>query len=187
MVSRMTVSIGVAPFTARGASRRFVSAIVALAIVSPAAASAQEQAPAAVAACPDGAQECASVSVAPRSGVRFVDALPDASPRDDKAFQFTMGAFVTAAGSDITLSMYQIGRGNAREAGFGRWWQDEPVALAISKSAAIALFAYELQAVHKRRPKLALVLGIAATALESALAVRSALMHARSVAGPPAF
>ena len=93
---------------------------------------------------------------------------------DDLAFHFVLGTFVTAAGADVAVSMYQIGRGTAREAAFGAMWQDSPVAFAATKSALTALFAYQLQRLHRTRPKAAFILGIAATGAESALVARSA-------------
>jgi hypothetical protein len=93
---------------------------------------------------------------------------------DDGAFHVVLGAFVTAAGTDVAVSMYQIGRGTAREAAFGSWWQDSPVAFAATKSALTALFAYQLQRLHRTRPKAAFILGIASASVEAALVARSA-------------
>ena len=92
----------------------------------------------------------------------------------DGAFHIVLGAFVTAAGTDVAVSMYQIGRGTAREAAFGSWWQDSPVAFSVTKSALTALFAYQLQRLHRSRPKVAFILGIASTSVEAALVARSA-------------
>jgi hypothetical protein len=96
----------------------------------------------------------------------------------DGKFNVVIGAFITAAGADLAVSMYQIGRGAAREGAFGAQWQDSPVAFAVSKSAMTAAFVYGLQRVRKIRPKTALVLGIAATAAETWLVARSANMPA---------
>ena len=93
---------------------------------------------------------------------------------DDGAFHVVLGAFVTAAGTDVAVSMYQIGRGTAREAAFGSWWQDSPVAFSVTKSALTALFAYQLQRLHRSQPKAAFILGIASTSVEAALVARSA-------------
>jgi len=93
---------------------------------------------------------------------------------DDLAFHFVLGTFVTAAGADVAVSMYQIGRGTAREAAFGAWWQDSPVALAVTKSALTALFASQLQRLHRTRPRAAFILGIASASVEAALVARSA-------------
>lgn len=102
-------------------------------------------------------------------------APPTMTPaRDEGAFHIVLGAFVTAAGTDVAVSMYQIGRGAAREAGFGSWWQDSPVAFAMTKSAATALFAYQLHRLHRTRPKAAFILGIATTSVEAALVARAA-------------
>jgi hypothetical protein len=87
-------------------------------------------------------------------------ARPMTLASDDGAFHIVLGSFVTAAGTDVAVSMYQIGCGTAREAGFGSWWQDSPVAFAATKSALTALFAYQLQRLHRTRPKAAFVLGI---------------------------
>ena len=92
----------------------------------------------------------------------------------DGAFHLVLGAFVTAAGTDVAVSMYQIGRGTAREAAFGSWWQDSPVAFAATKSALTALFAYQLQRIHRTRPKTAMILGIVGTSVEATLVARSA-------------
>ena len=105
---------------------------------------------------------------------------PEPAPRtttrasDDGPFHVVLGAFVTAAGTDVAVSMYQIGRGTAREAAFGSWWQDSPVAFAATKSALTALFAYQLQRVHRTRPKTAMLLGIIGTSVEATLVARSA-------------
>jgi hypothetical protein len=74
--------------------------------------------------------------------------------------------------------MYQIGRGVARERALGAQWQDAPVAFAITKSALAATVVYGMQRMHKQRPKTAIVFGIAMTALESWLTVRSAGINA---------
>jgi hypothetical protein len=91
-----------------------------------------------------------------------------------EAMRAVTAAFLITASTDLAVSMYQIGRGEAREVGFGAPWQDSPVAFAVTKSAVAVGFAYGLQHLHKSRPKTALVLGIAATALESWLTVRGA-------------
>jgi hypothetical protein len=97
--------------------------------------------------------------------------------KDEGRFHLVLGAFVTAAGTDIASSMYQIGRGSAREAGFGAAWQDSPVAFAATKSALTALFVYQLQKLHRTRPKAAFILGIAGTSVEAALIARTARMQ----------
>ncbi len=105
------------------------------------------------------------------------ESLPSTSAHDGR-FNVVIGAFITAAGADLAVSMYQIGRGAAREGAFGAPWQDSPVAFAVSKSAMTAAFVYGLQRVRKTRPKTALVMGIAATAAEAWLVARSANMPA---------
>jgi hypothetical protein len=99
-----------------------------------------------------------------------------AEGRRDEAFLLVNTAFIISASTDLSVSMYQIGRGAAREGAFGAQWQDSPIAFAVSKSALAAGFAYGLQRMHRSKPKTALVLGIAATALECMLTVRSARM-----------
>ena len=101
-------------------------------------------------------------------------ARPERSADDDGRFHAVLGSFITAAGTDVAVSMYQIGRGTAREAGFGAWWQDSPVAFAATKSVLTALFAYQLQRPHRTRPKTAFILGIAGTSVEAMLIARSA-------------
>lgn len=96
------------------------------------------------------------------------------SRHDDTRFTIVLGSFITAAGTDAAVSMYQIGRGSGREVGFGKWWQDSPVAFAATKSALTAVFAHQLTRLHQKRPKTALVIGIAATAIEAGLIVRGA-------------
>jgi hypothetical protein len=91
-----------------------------------------------------------------------------------EAMRAVTSAFLITASTDLAVSMYQIGRGEAREVGFGAPWQDSPVAFAVTKSAMAVGFAYGLQHLHKSRPKTALVLGMAATALETWLTVRGA-------------
>jgi hypothetical protein len=98
-------------------------------------------------------------------------ASPAADHRES-VFHVATGAFVVAASADLSVTMYQIGRGVARERGFGAQWQDSPVAFAVSKSAMTAVVAYGLQRMHKTRPKTALILTVAATAVEGWLAVR---------------
>jgi hypothetical protein len=105
------------------------------------------------------------------------ESLTSASAHDGQ-FNVVIGAFITAAGADLAVSMYQIGRGAAREGAFGAPWQDSPVAFAVSKSAMTAAFVYGIQRVRKTRPKTAMVMGIAATAAETWLAARSANMPA---------
>jgi hypothetical protein len=100
-------------------------------------------------------------------------ARPMTLASDDGAFHIVLGSFVTAAGTDVAVSMYQIGCGTAREAGFGSWWQDSPVAFAATKSALTALFAYQLQRLHRTRPKAAFVESWA-TRVEAALVARTA-------------
>ena len=92
----------------------------------------------------------------------------------DGLYHVVTGAFVVAASTDLSVSMYQIGRGVAREKGFGAQWQDSPVAFAVTKSAMTAVVAYGLQRMHKTRPRTALFLGVAATAFETWLAARGA-------------
>jgi hypothetical protein len=100
-----------------------------------------------------------------------------AADRDDGRVHLVMGAFVTAAGTDVASSMYMIGRGAAREAAFGKQWQDSPVAFAATKSALTALFVYQLQRLHRTRPKAAFILGIAGTSVEAALIARTSRLQ----------
>ena len=79
----------------------------------------------------------------------------------DALFRSVTAALAITTSTDLSISMYQIGKGNAREAGFGSAWQDSPVAFAISKSAVAAGFMYGLQRLHKNHPKTAIILGIA--------------------------
>lgn len=97
----------------------------------------------------------------------------DARSESTGSLHLVVGAFITMAGADLAVSTYQIGRGTARERAFGAAWQDSPIAFAVSKSAMSAAFAYGLQKMHKTRPKTAIVLGVAATAVESWLVARS--------------
>ena len=94
--------------------------------------------------------------------------------REDGKFQFVLGAFLTAAGTDIATTMYYVGQGTAREAGFGGWWQDRPVTFAVTKCSVTALLAYQLQKLHKTRPKTAMILGIVGTGFEASLVARTA-------------
>jgi hypothetical protein len=95
----------------------------------------------------------------------------------DRGFAIVQASFIGAASMDLAVSMYQIASGNAREGGFGAWWQDSPVAFAASKSAVAVAFAYGLERLHRTRPKLAFVLGVVATSVEGSLVVRSARME----------
>ncbi len=99
--------------------------------------------------------------------------------RNDLLFRSLSIAFAGAASADISLSMYQINRGTAREVGFGAQWQDSPVAFAVTKGLMATAFVYGLQRMHKTRPKTAFVLGLAATAVEGWLAARAAGMSQR--------
>jgi hypothetical protein len=101
-------------------------------------------------------------------------ALPNGRRPSDRPFNLVVGSFITAASTDLAVSMYQIGRGVARESGFGGSWQDKPVLFATTKSAMAAAFVYGLQRVHKTRPKTALVMGAIVTGVEGWLVVRSA-------------
>jgi hypothetical protein len=108
-------------------------------------------------------------------------AAPAARPQDDPKFNVLLASFITTAGADIAVSMYQIGTSSAREQAFGAWWQDQPVAFAVSKSAMTAAFVYGLQKIHRSRPKTAYTLGLIATAIETSLVVRAANMGGRPV------
>jgi hypothetical protein len=159
-------------------TRSLVFLIMLSMIISPGFARAGELQAVATGECPSDDQVCgdaARVLATDHSAV--VTVLTGGG--DERKFQVALGTFIAAASSDVALSMYQIGRGSAREAGFGWWWPNDPVKLAVTKSVTTALFAYELQKIHKTRPKLAFALGIAATTIESSLAVRSARMAAR--------
>jgi len=96
----------------------------------------------------------------------------------DRLFLALNTAFIVSASTDVSVSMYQIGRGVAREGGFGAQWQDSPMAFAVTKSATAAAFAYGVTRIHKTRPKTAIAIALAATAVEGWLAVRSARMSA---------
>jgi hypothetical protein len=132
---------------------------------------------------PADSQDAAPLSQEPGRGSE-----PNTSDRDgmalkadshhDGLFRAMSAAFVIAAGADVSVSMYQIGRGAAREKGFGAQWQDSPVAFALTKSAMTAAFGYGLQRIYKDRPKAAFVLGLAATAFEGWLVMRSARVSA---------
>jgi hypothetical protein len=95
---------------------------------------------------------------------------------DGPALHIVIMGFITAASTDLAVSTYQIGRGAGRERGFGAPWQDSPVAFGITKSAMSAAFVYGIQHVHKTRPKTAIVLGVAATAVEGWLVARGAAL-----------
>jgi hypothetical protein len=134
---------------------------------------------ASLARCFDVRQPCETLDPG-----RFLESdAPDAAgvsrnsaEQNDRKFQFMLGAFVTAAGSDLAMSMYHIGKGTARERGFGAWWQDSPVAFGITKSGSMAVVVYGLHRIHKTNPKAAFVLGIVATSVEAALVARSAVL-----------
>jgi len=114
------------------------------------------------------------------AAVSQTDAPASTAGREDGKFQFVLGAFLTAAGTDIATTMYYVGQGSAREVAFGGWWQDRPVAFAVTKSAATALFAYQLQKLHKTRPKTAIVLGIVGAGFEASLVARTARIGSRA-------
>jgi hypothetical protein len=114
------------------------------------------------------------VDAAAASASTPVDASSTAAGDTDKHFPVLLAAFTTAASADLAISMYQIGRGAAREAAFGSKWQNRPVVFALSKSGMAALFAVGLQRMHKDRPKAAFILGLSATVMESFLVVRAA-------------
>jgi hypothetical protein len=137
---------------------------------------AQAQRPIAAAAerwCANPTEPC-GVDAPSASVSTPVDASSPPAGKTDKHFPLLLAAFTTAASADLAISMYQIGRGAAREAGFGSKWQNAPVPFALTKSGMAALFAVGLQRMHKDRPKAALILGLSATVMESFLVVRSA-------------
>ena len=152
--------------------------MLVLTLTTPALAHAQESAvePPLTAQLTDLAAAAAIVP-ASSSVVTPSDFAPrrDAVRRDGLFRSVSLG-FAFAAGADLSISMYQINNGTARESGFGAQWQDTPVAFAASKAAVSAAFLYGLSRIHKTRPKTALVIGIAATAVEGWLAVRAARM-----------
>ena len=137
-------------------------------------------------AVPAAAQETGTTDDGPlrraiaQAGVMQTEMPASTASRGDGTFQVVMGAFLTAAGTDIATTMYHVGRGTAREAGFGGWWQDSPVAFAVTKSAVTALFAYQLQRLHKTRPKTAIILGVVSTGLEASLVARTARIGSRA-------
>jgi hypothetical protein len=162
--------------TSRAARLRCLPLLALLA--APAAAAAQD-APlaAALAQCFEQGGACAALTdpAAPSEGPE----TPAAGRREDPRLQLLTGAFITAASADLAVTMYQIGRGAARERGFGAWWQDEPVPFALTKSGMAAIFVYGLQRMHRTRPKTAFVIGLVATAAEAALVVHGARMKPR--------
>ena len=129
---------------------------------------------AAAAWCADASKPCVAMFARDAVVSDAVEGTSAAAARRKDGFPIVLGAFITAASADLAVSMYQIGRGAAREVAFGSTWQDAPVPFAVSKSALAALFALGVQRIHKDRPKTALILGISATVLESMLVVRAA-------------
>jgi hypothetical protein len=111
---------------------------------------------------------------APAASSPAATSAPAVNSGSDSRFPLVLGAFITAASADLAVSMYQIGRGTAREVAFGSWWQDSPVPFAASKSAMAALFTLGVQRLHRDHPKAALILGTSATIAESMLVVRAA-------------
>lgn len=122
------------------------------------------------AAVPVYAQQTATVAEPPAPA-----AAPDAG---STPFHLLLGAYLTAAGADVSVSMYQIGRGTGREVGFGASFQDSPVALSVAKSAMSAAVAYQLTRMRRHRPKLAFTLLAITTGIEAALAVHAATISA---------
>ena len=149
-------------------------AIVAL-FVAPAVARAQTSADdSSVATLVDAPEtRTLSLTIDERANERR-PAAPAARNDHDALFQGVSAALIATASTDLSVSMYQIGRGAAREVGFGAAWQDSPVAFAVTKSAMAGVFVYGLQRLHKTRPKTAIALGLAATAVEGWLTARSA-------------
>lgn len=127
--------------------------------------------------CIDPARPCATTLAHFDAPAAVPSTEVAAEGRTNARFHFVMGAFITAASTDLAVSMYQIGRGTARERAFGAHWQDSPVVFAATKSAATAMFVFGAQRLHKARPKTAMILGIAQTAVEALLVVRSARMN----------
>ena len=119
----------------------------------------------------------ASARTAPDSGSAPPVVSSD-SPAPDRPLRFVVGAFVSAAAADVSISMYQIQRGVVTERGLGAGWQDSPVPFALTKGAMAATFVYGLRELRKTKPRTALVLGLAASAVEVSLAVRSARLGA---------
>lgn len=164
-------------------TRRFAATLVALVALTLTAAVARAQdrpSPIGLPCATPDARACGAALAAagyPAASLQSDGGFTGTVDRSDARFDFVLGAFLTAAGSDVALSMYKIGNGSAREAGFGAWWQDSPVAFAVTKSAVSAAFAYELQRLHQTRPKAAFVVGIAATAIEASLVARTAQLQ----------
>ena len=104
-------------------------------------------------------------------------APPAPADAHDLLFHMVSASFITAASTDLSVSMYQIGRGAGREVAFGAAWQQSPVTFALTKSVLAAGFVYGLRHVHKSRPKTALALGLAAVAVEGWLTIRSARIN----------
>lgn len=118
-------------------------------------------------------------SRAPRtsSEITFSQLRPTPRPtehRRDPALAAVLTAFAVASAADIGISTYQIQRGVAQEKGFGKWWQDSPAAFVASKGAMAAIFGFGVHRLRQQRPKSALVIGILAAGLETALAVKGA-------------
>ena len=120
----------------------------------------------------DAHPESAQTASSPAAGQ-----APAAAHKDEGHFPLVLGAFLTAASADLAVSMYQIGRGAAREAAFGSGWDHAPLPFALSKSGASAVFALGIQHMHKDRPKAAFVIGLSATIVESMLVARAARMR----------
>jgi hypothetical protein len=143
---------------------------------SPAAAAAQEEQASIVV---DAPSLSATQLREPEPAIDTRDVIVSiAESHRDGPFRFVSAAFFVAASADLSVSMYQVGRGAARETGFGAQWQDSPVAFALTKSAMSAAFVYGLQRMHRTRPKTALVLGLVATAFEGWLTVRGVRISA---------
>ena len=143
----------------------------AILLGAPLTAGAQTEGDATDAPCAAAAPDCLAQPPTTDTRTRVDGAAGD---HHEAVFHAVSTGFIVVASTDLSLSMYQIGRGAAREGAFGAQWQDSPVAFALTKSAMAAGFAYGLQRMHKTRPKTALILGIAATAIEGWLTVRSA-------------
>jgi hypothetical protein len=101
------------------------------------------------------------------------------SERDNRPFALALGAFITTAVSDLAVTEYRIGRGEARETWFGAAWQDSPVAFGLTKGALIAAAAILLQRIHSSRPRTAFWIATIAAGVEGALTARNSIIQRR--------
>lgn len=89
--------------------------------------------------------------------------------RDTRPITLATHAYVIASGIDVGSTLYWVGKGEAREVGFGKAFQDRPIAFAATKLGLTAAVSWSLVRLSKDHPKLAFWTAIGATGFEASV------------------